>query len=288
MEHVEAADSPHGRSSSRSSSATHRWLNLVLQLNSVLFLLNLLPPCSCVVARAAMVMTLQPLDGGDVAALMAVRSWLTDGASPSTKPSFFSSWNFTYDPCSFEGVLCDHSAEAGGSARVVSLNLGSAIAGSVGLRGRLHPAIGSLSELVQLSLSPGRVAGLIPRAIGQLRKLQNLGLSHNRLAGALPPEIGDLKQLISLDFSFNRLTGAVPHSLAALPNLISLGLAHNRLEGSLPSSFAGAMALEQIDLRRNSFMGALPATFPPSLQRLILSHNRNSASNPVCTPTHLH
>lgn len=204
----------------------------------------------------------------DLAALQAVHRWLHD--APGANPSFFASWDFTRDPCSFDGVLCDI---LDGHERVAGLNLGIASGSSAGLRGRLHPALGSLSALVQLTLAPGKVEGAIPSTLAQLTHLQNLGLSHNLLTGSIPSGLVSLSRLATLDLAFNRLSGSIPAELAALPSLVTLRLAHNRLTGRLPPSFANAHSLNHLDIKRNSLEGPLPV-LPPSLTYLDLARNR--------------
>lgn len=220
------------------------------------------------------------LNSNDVAALKAIRSWLYD--APGASPAFFSTWDFRYDPCSFEGVLCD--VEGGGQERVAALNLGDASANSLGLRGRLHPALGSLTSLAQLTLAPGKVGGSIPDTLAGLTNLQNLGLSHNLLIGAIPPSLGNLGQLATIDLSFNRLTGGVPREVAALPNLLALSLEHNRLSGTLPTF--KAPVLTHLDLNRNAFEGPLPY-LPPSLSYLSLSKNHLSGPLTSLAPLQL-
>lgn len=210
------------------------------------------------------------LDGADTAALKAVRSWLHD--APGAPTSFFASWDFRNDPCSFDGVLCDIVQ---GQERVAALNLGDPSGSSAGLRGRLHPALGSLSGLVQLSLVPGKVIGAIPSTLVQLVNLQNLGLSHNLLTGNIPTGLGMLYQLNTVDLSFNRISGNIPAELAALPNLFTLSLAHNRLTGSLPPFTSPS--LDHIDIKRNSLVGPLPV-LPTSLTYLSLATNQLSGS----------
>ncbi|MCO5546744.1 hypothetical protein L7F22_000180 [Adiantum nelumboides] len=211
------------------------------------------------------------LHANDAAVLKAVRSWLRE--VPGASESFFASWDFREDPCSFDGVLCDI---VNGEERVAALNLGLASGSSLGLRGQLHPALGSLTELVQLSLAPGKVSGPIPATLCQLVNLQNLGLSHNLLTGVIPVGLSALTELTTLDLSFNRISGRVPADLATLPNLFMLNFAHNRLTGTLPS-FRSATALEHLDIKRNALVGLLPG-LPASLTYLSLANNQLTGS----------
>lgn len=218
----------------------------------------------------------------DTAALRAVHSWLQDAAADAkggAAAAFFSSWSFdTSDPCSFEGVLCDVQVVELGHERwrVAALNLGIASGSSAGLRGRLHPAIGSLSALVQLTLAPGKVGGSIPSTLAQLAHLQNVGLSHNLLTGSIPSGLARLSNLACLDLGFNRLSGTIPSEVAALPNLRTLRLGHNRLTGTLPASFRASPLLEHLDVERNSLSGSLPLLLPASLIYLSLARNELS------------
>lgn len=75
---------------------------------------------SCIVSVRAI------LDPVDFLALQSTRRSLWD--MPSS--SFFSSWDFTSDPCSFAGVYCDRD-------RVFTLNVGGPRAGAPGLTGSI-------------------------------------------------------------------------------------------------------------------------------------------------------
>lgn len=213
----------------------------------------------------------QYLAAGDVAALKAVQSSLYDiDSSAGAGTAFFSTWNFNNDPCSFEGVLCDIVS---GQGRVAALNLGIASGSSAGLRGRLHPALGSLSALVQLTLAPGKVGGSIPATLAHLPCLHHLGLSHNLLTGTIPAGLAALPLLTTLDLSFNRLSGSIPAELATLRSLVTLRLAHNRLVGKLPASLTGCPLLDHLDASRNSLSGPLPG-LPSSVTYLNLARNQ--------------
>lgn len=204
------------------------------------------------------------LDPGDFLALQAIRKALDD--VPGSR--FFSSWDFTADPCGFSGVRC-------AGDRVVALSLGEPRAGSPGLTGRFDPAVGRLTALEELSLAPGRVVGPLPNTLAELTNLQFLGLSRNFLSGAIPPAIGSLVRLRTLDMSFNQFSGSVPHELAAMPSLFNLVLAHNHLSGELPSF--SSPALVRLDLKHNNLSGVISA-LPPSLEYLSLTWNRLSGT----------
>ncbi|CAN0890209.1 Probable LRR receptor-like serine/threonine-protein kinase At2g23950 [Linum grandiflorum] len=153
--------------------------------------------------------------------------------------NFFSSWDFTADPCNFAGVYCQ-------SDRVVALNLGDPTAGSPGLIGNLDPAVGKLTALAELTLVPGRVMGSLPDSISHLTELRFLAINRNFLTGAIPDSISRLTNLKTLDLSYNQLTGTVPPSIGSIPGLSNLILCHNRLSGSVPAF--GSRSLTRIDL----------------------------------------
>ncbi|KAL9142808.1 hypothetical protein ABFS82_14G195600 [Erythranthe guttata] len=201
----------------------------------------------------------------DFLALQSIRKSLAD--LPGS--NYFSSWDFTSDPCSFAGLYCDGD-------RVVALNLGDPQAGSPGLTGRLHPAIGRLSALAELTLVPGRVVGSLPHSLSQLKYLRFLALSRNFISGVIPAGLGQLRGLTTLDLSFNQLAGNIPLSVGALPALSNVILSHNRLNGSIPAFVSQSLA--RLDLKHNNLSGWLPPPpgLPPSIQYLSLSSNRLS------------
>lgn len=199
----------------------------------------------------------------DFLALQSIRRSLHDVPGSN----FFSSWDFTDDPCNFAGVFCV-------SDKVVALNLGESRAGSPGLTGKIDTAIGKLSSLVDLTVSPGRVYGPLPPSISKLNNLKFLGISRNFIFGEIPAGLGQLRNLRTIDLSYNQLAGAIPPSIGKLPNLNNLMLRHNRLTGSIPS-FASAKNLNRLDLKHNSLTGSLaPDSLPSSLQYLSLSWNK--------------
>ncbi|KAG6490601.1 LRR receptor-like serine/threonine-protein kinase SIK1 [Zingiber officinale] len=200
------------------------------------------------------------LDPVDFLALQAVRKGLED--MPGS--DFFSSWDFTDDPCAFTGVFC-------AGERVVTLALGDPRAGAPGLVGRLDPALGRLDALAELSLVPGRVSGPIPDALSDCSDLRFVALSKNLFSGAVPPGLGGLPRLRTLDLSYNLLSSSVPASLASAPALSNLILCHNQLSGSLPP-FPASSSLLRLDLKHNQLSGPLPP-LPPRLQYLALGSN---------------
>ncbi|KAM7521542.1 hypothetical protein LguiA_011444 [Lonicera macranthoides] len=202
------------------------------------------------------------LDPMDFLALQSIRRSLND--MPGS--NYFSSWDFTSDPCNFDGVYCSGN-------KVIALNLGDPRAGSPGLTGRLHPSIGKLSALAEFTVVPGRIMGALPHTLSQLNNLKFLALSRNFISGEIPATLGQLRGLRTLDLSYNLLTGRIPWPLGSLPALSNVILGHNRLSGPVPPFLS--KTLTRLDLKHNEFSGSLsPNSLPPSLQYLSLSWNR--------------
>ncbi|GMI71591.1 hypothetical protein like AT1G03440 [Hibiscus trionum] len=201
------------------------------------------------------------LDPLDFLALQLIRKSLHDLSGSN----FLASWDFTSDPCNFTGVYCE-------SDKVIALNLGDQRAGFPGLTGRIDPAIGKLSALIEFSIVPGGVFGSLPRSISQLKNLRVLAITRNFISGNIPASLGRLRSLKTLDLSYNRLTGKFPRSIGTLPELSNVILCHNNLTGSVPPFLS--QALTRLDFKRNALIGSLPDSFPHSLQFLSLSWNQ--------------
>ncbi|XP_043711150.1 probable leucine-rich repeat receptor-like protein kinase At1g35710 [Telopea speciosissima] len=204
------------------------------------------------------------LDPIDFLALQSIRKSLDD--MPGS--NFFSSWDFTSDPCNFAGVYCE-------ADKVIALNLGDPRAGSPGLSGRIDRAIGNLSALAELSIVPGRVMGYLPQTLSQLKNLRFLAISKNFISGEIPSSLVELRRLQTLDLSYNQLSGSIPPAIGTIPSLSNVIMCHNHLTGSVPPFTS--QTLTRLDLKHNNLAGALsPSSLPPSLQYLSLSSNRLS------------
>ncbi|KAI8522814.1 hypothetical protein RHMOL_Rhmol13G0025900 [Rhododendron molle] len=180
--------------------------------------------------------------------------------------NYFSTWDFTSDPCNFAGVYCDGD-------KVIALNLGDPRAGAPGLAGRLNPDIGKLSNLAEFTVVPGRIMGSIPVSISQLNNLRFLAISGNFISGQIPASLGQLRGLQTLDLSYNQLSGTIPQSIGNLPALSNVILGHNHLTGPVPQ--IGSQSLTRLDLKHNNLTGSFSQTsLPPSLRYLSLSWNR--------------
>lgn len=204
------------------------------------------------------------LDPVDFLALQSIRKSMED--MPGS--TYFSSWDFTSEPCNFAGVLCD-------GEKVVALNLGDPRAGAPGLSGRLDPDIGKLTNLAEFTIVPGRIMGTLPATLSQLKNLRFLGISRNFISGEIPATLGELQRLRTLDLSYNQLTGNLPWSVGSLTALTNVVLCHNRLSGSIPSF--SSQVLTRLDLKHNNLSGSIPpGSLPSSLKYLSLSWNRFS------------
>ncbi|KAM0003994.1 putative non-specific serine/threonine protein kinase [Helianthus debilis subsp. tardiflorus] len=202
------------------------------------------------------------LDPVDFLALQSIRKSLED--LPGS--NYFSSWDFTSDPCNFAGVYCE-------GGRVVVLNLGDPRAGAPGLSGRLHPDIGKLSSLTEFTVVPGRIMGALPVTLSKLKNLRFLAVSRNFISQAIPAELGELKQLSTLDLSYNQLTGSIPWAIGNLPELTNVILCHNHLSVSIPPFVS--QSLTRLDLKHNELSGIIEReSLPSSLQYLSLSWNQ--------------
>ncbi|XP_071720955.1 uncharacterized protein [Rutidosis leptorrhynchoides] len=220
--------------------------------------------CFSLYLLAQFITSFSIMDPIDFLALQSIRKSLED--MPGS--NYFSSWDFTSDPCNFAGVYCENE-------KVIALNLGDPRAGAPGLSGRLHPAIGKLSFLVEFTVVPGRIMGALPGTLSQLKSLKFLAVSRNFISHEIPATLGELRELRTLDLSYNQLTGTIPWALGGLPSLTNVILCHNHLTGSLPR-FDSQM-LTRLDVKHNDLSGSIGSDgLPSSLQYLSLSWNRFS------------
>ena len=70
--------------------------------------------------------------------------------------------------------------------------------------------------------------------MGSLSNLIQLSLGHNGLTGPIPSELDNLSELKYLDLTTNELTGPIPAQLGSLTNLEYLRLEGNGLTGCIP------------------------------------------------------
>ena len=161
--------------------------------------------------------------------------------------------------------------------RVTHLHLGSN-----SLSGSIPPELGSLSELVALSLRDNTLTGPIPAELGNLSRLQGLFLFDNQLTGSLPGSLGNLSALDALWLQRNKLTGPIPAELGNLTNLVQLDLGSNSLTGPIPAELGRLSRLQTLWLNNNELSGSIPAELAnmTELRSLELRHNALSGSVP--------
>nr|DAD25225.1 TPA_asm: hypothetical protein HUJ06_026689 [Nelumbo nucifera] len=152
--------------------------------------------------------------------------------------NFFSSWDFTSDPCNFAGVYCE-------ADKVIALNLGDPRAGFPSLTGRLDPAIGKLSAII----------GSFPQTLSQLKNLRFLAISDNFIFEEIPMNLAELRSLQTLDLSYNQLRGQIPRTIGILPLLYNVILCHNHLSSSVPPFLSRALTC--LNLKHNDLSDIL-------------------------------
>ncbi|KAK4803590.1 hypothetical protein SAY86_003407 [Trapa natans] len=123
--------------------------------------------------------------------------------------------------------------------------------------GEIPPAIGGLTELINLELSDNTLTGEIPPEIGNLTNLWQLELYNNSLTGRLPVGLRNLTKLELFDASMNNLNGDLSE-LRFLTNLVSLQLFMNGFSGGVPAEFGEFRKLVNLSLYTNMLTGPLP------------------------------
>jgi len=156
------------------------------------------------------------------------------------------------------------------------------------LDGTIPPAIGNLSELIELELRStnpylsyaNKLTGSIPPELGNLSKLSILKLEKNQLSGSIPPELGNLTGLVILELQFNKLNDTLPPELGNLHNLWKLNIWGNQLTGDIPEEFSNLTALTFFHAIDNQLTGNLdPFMGMIQLKELLL--NKNSFNGPI-------
>ncbi|GMI78463.1 receptor-like kinase 7 [Hibiscus trionum] len=125
------------------------------------------------------------------------------------------------------------------------------------IEGKIPPAIGDLTELIELELQYNYLSGEIPMEIGKLHKLWQLELYNNELTGKLPVGLRNLTKLEFFDASANNLEGDIA-VVGSMTNLISLQLFQNRFSGGVPPELGDFKKLVNLSLYTNLLTGPLP------------------------------
>ena len=152
-----------------------------------------------------------------------------------------------------------------------------------GLTGSIPSSLGSLTNLIQLSLSNNDLTGSIPPSLGSLTNLLVLDIANTQLTGSIPSSLGSLTNLENLDLHGTQLTGSIPSSLGSLTNLTDLWLQGNQLTGSIPSSLGSLTNLTQLLLQDNQLTGSIPSSLGnlSNLTNLSLDDNQLSGTIPA-------
>ncbi|KAK7263752.1 hypothetical protein RJT34_31349 [Clitoria ternatea] len=191
------------------------------------------------------------------------------------------------DPCNgWDGIKCTNS-------RVTSIFLVDC-----GFSGPIPDEIGSLHELVFLSLNSNNLSGRIPGGIGNLSKLNWLDIADNELEGPLPISTGTrpgLDMLLTTKHLYHLMPYLSPSSqlsvviiiICVLINLSFINNSHfgnNKLSGTIPAPlFSSQMALIHLLFENNQFEGNIPSSLGlvQKLELVRLDNNLLSGSVPL-------
>ncbi|XVE95115.1 hypothetical protein REPUB_Repub02eG0068800 [Reevesia pubescens] len=173
------------------------------------------------------------------------------------------------------------------------------------IEGKIPPAIGDLTELIELELQNNFLSGEIPVEIGKLHKLWRLELFFNKLTGKLPvglrnltkleyfdvstnflegdiSEVRYLTNLVSLQLFENQFTGEVPPELGEFKKLVNLSLYTNMLTGPLPQKLGSWANFDYIDVSENFLTGPIPPDMckKGTMTRVLMLQNRFTGEIP--------
>eukprot|EP01018_Ginkgo_biloba_P031166 Gb_20860 [translate_table: standard] len=141
-------------------------------------------------------------------------------------------------------------------------------------------AIGSLSKLTHLRLSPCSLSGSIPSIPSSLLNLSSLAfldLSRNSFTSGRVPSwlIGKYEELDFPGFEWNELTGEICDNLYHFRFLTHLDLAWDAIGGIIPHSIGNLSSIQYLDLSRNNLGGEIPSSLgnihAPTLVTFILA-----------------
>ena len=147
--------------------------------------------------------------------------------------------------------------------RVTGLHLGDG-----GLRGKLPPELGNLTQLRELWLGGDNdLEGEIPDEMSRLSRLEVLDFGSIGLDGPIPDWIGDFIHLWYLHLDDNNFVGEVPAELGNLTRLRSFTLNGNSgLSGPLPESLASISGLGRFEYHATGLCAPFESRFQNWLQ----------------------
>ncbi|GLJ42056.1 hypothetical protein SUGI_0870840 [Cryptomeria japonica] len=165
-------------------------------------------------------------------------------------------------------------------------------------------AVGSLSNLQQLSMSDCGLGGQIPNSLLNLTSLLHLDLSDNYFSAHIPAWFENVTgRFLSLDISWNKnlggdisfigqrksslsltsiglsmtaIKGRIPSAIWNISCLEHLRLSYTRIEGEIPASIGNLLSLQSLDLSDTRIEGVIPSAIGnmSSLKDLVLSDTR--------------
>ncbi|XP_062167367.1 receptor-like kinase TMK4 [Alnus glutinosa] len=183
-----------------------------------------------------------------------------------------SGWSASTAPCQWKNVSCNSND------RVTSIVLVSK-----NLSGTLPSNLGSLTQLISLSLQGNYFSGPLP-SLANLSSLQQLYLDNNNF-NSIPA--GFFQGLKSLKFLFlssnsNLSPWTIPTELNQATSLVTLAAGTSNLVGPLPDIFDSFPNLKVLDLAFNDLTGPLPKSFGGSgIQNLSLNNQVNGLSGTI-------
>ena len=98
------------------------------------------------------------------------------------------------------------------------------------LSGRIPEGVSCL-KCYQLFIHFNRLSGTIPDAIGSMTQLEQLSISSNQLSGKLPDSMGSMTDLGLIGIFINRVSGTIPVAATCSPRLAFFMAYDNRLSG---------------------------------------------------------
>ncbi|KAJ3708307.1 hypothetical protein LUZ61_012012 [Rhynchospora tenuis] len=126
------------------------------------------------------------------------------------------------------------------------------------LSGTIPKEVGSLINLVVLTLSRNNLSGEIPEELGSCQLLTILELDGNSFQGTIPSFLSKLKGLQLLSLSNNNFSGIIPQEISLLNELQELYLAKNNLSGHIPLVIENLSHLYKLDISYNNIEGSVP------------------------------